>query len=273
MKNIHIIPIGLDSPDRFVEGFKRYPPSKVIFVLGSGDNPEEIAAEKIKEEVEGKMGSYEKRETRNLDLFTFSSALRGLFNLIEEHNEKDATFYINVSSSTKIVTQAAYMAAALSEANVHLYYVRAKNYLSTQILTALQKENKEDLLEFMGELEKSKRVYLSKGARDIVGIPVLKMKRPSEEDLEILEKIKESGGEVSSTAKLIRILKGIGPKESISTADRNKYSKRVKLLKNAGFLVQKPEGVSKKLVLTDSGKVIADIADLLKDKKPKESVE
>jgi hypothetical protein len=269
MENVHIVPVGLDSPDRFIEGFKRYPPSMVFFVLGKGNNPDEIAARKIKEEVEGQMGTYEKRETIALDLFTFSAALRGLFDLVEEHNRKGATFYINVSSSTKIVTQSAYMTAALSEANVRLYYVKAKDYLSTKILTALQEGKKGELTEFIDSLEQKKIVYLSNGAKDVVEIPVLKMKRPSKEDLEILGAIKENGGEVSSTAKLIRFLKGVGPKKSISTSDRNKYSKRVMQLKNAGFIVQEPEGVSKRLILTDSGEVIAEIADLLKDKKSK----
>jgi hypothetical protein len=263
MENIHIIPVGLDSPARFIEGFKKYPPSKVLFVLGKGNSPDEFAAERIKDEVEGEMGTYEKRETRRLDLFTFSAALRGLFDLIEEHNKRDATFYINVSSSTKIVTQAAYMAAALSTANVRLYYVKAGDYLSTQILTSLQEGRKDDLMEFMSDLEEKKIVYLSNGAKDVMEIPVLKMKRPTKEDIEILNVIKENGGEVSSTAKMIRFLKGIGPKKGISPTDRNKYSKRVKQLKNAGFIDQEPDGVSKKLVLTDSGNVIAEIGDLL----------
>lgn len=269
MENIHIVPIGLDSPARFIEGFKKYPPSMVLFILGKGNNPDEIAAGKIKDEVEGQMGSYEKRDTRKLDLFTFSTALRSLFDLLEEHNKKDTAFYINVSSSTKIVNQATYMAAALSEANVRLYYVKAKNYLSTRILTSLQEGKKDDLMKFINGLEEKKIVYLSSGAEDVVEIPVLKMKHPSEEELEILEAIKENGGEVSSTAKLIRFLKDIEPKKSISTSDRNKYSKRVMQLKNAGFIVQEPEGVSKKLVLTDSGEVIAEISDLLKDNKSK----
>lgn len=263
METIHIVPVGLDSPERFIEGFKKYPPSKVLFVVGDRENPDELAAREIMSKVEGLMGSYEERETVTIDLFTFSAALRGFFDLIKKHDKKGATFFINVSSNTKIVNQAAYMAAALSKANVRLYYVKAGDYLSTQLLTLVQKGKGKKLGKFIEDLTEKGTVYLSNGAKEVVEIPVLKMKRPLKEDLAVLTKIKDNKGTISSTAKLIRNLENVQPKKKISTSLRNKYSKRVMRMKNAGFIEQELEGVSKKLILTDSGKVVAEIGDLL----------
>ncbi|GBE18073.1 hypothetical protein BMS3Abin16_00664 [archaeon BMS3Abin16] len=236
----------------------------IVFILGAGESLEEKAAEKIKTEVEKKLASYQDQETIILELFSFTEVLKGLFELIEKHKNGSVTFYINISSSTKVVSQAAYMAAALSDANIRLYYIKAEEYLSTQLLKFLQNKEDSDIKQFIKGLTEKEAVYLSKGATKIVEIPVLKMKRPSKSDFEILEILKAEGGEISSTAKLIRIMKKLGSKESIQITDRNRYSKRLKYLINQGFVTQDPQGVSKKLSLTDSGAAIAKIGDILK---------
>ncbi|ABO35465.1 hypothetical protein MmarC5_1167 [Methanococcus maripaludis C5] len=257
--SIHIVPIGLDSPERFVEGFKRIPPSKVFFFLGkSGDEPVEIEANKIKEHVEKSLGDYVERETINVDPFDFSNVMGEFAKIIRNGLRSNKNVYINVSSSTKIVNVAAYMSASLFSAR--LYYIKAETYLMTDLTSKLEDEShlKETMDYYLRD-----GAYLSKGAKGIVEIPVLKMNPPSKDELKVLKKINDSAKESFESLKelVINCLE-----LEYNGTNRNKYSLIVRTLEKNGFLeTDRSRSRNRDIKLTESGKVIASISDILEE--------
>ncbi|MCK5725012.1 MAG: hypothetical protein KAI84_20920 [Gammaproteobacteria bacterium] len=257
--SIHIVPIGLDSPDRFVEGFRKFAPSKVIFLMGIEQTEIEKEAIEIKNEVKNNIGKHVEVKEHTAELFRFSDAIKTLANIIIEEKKKDddEIIYINISSSTKVITQASYMAASLFKARI--YYVPAEKYLSTELILILNK-NDELKNETVTKFIKENR-YLSMGVKEPYEIPVLKMRPPNKDELNILEIINKNEKKKFKSLKFL-VEEGLGLDYSIGS-NRNKYSQIVKKLEKNGFVTTNRSGREKGISLTESGKVIAEISNIL----------
>lgn len=259
--SVHIVPIGLDSPERFTEGFKKYPPTKVIFLMGTEQSNIENEALKIKDEVQKNLGVHVASIEHKAQLFNFSDAMKSLAEIItkERKENKNQLIYINISSSTKVITQAAYMAASLFFARI--YYVPAVNYLSTELLPILNNEDEINKEEMLCTFMKDKK-YLSMGVKEAFEIPVLKMKPPNEDEINVLRKINETKQKKYSSLKSL-LEEGLNLDYS-SGSIRNKYSQTIKKLERSGFVSTNRSGREKGIKLTGSGEVIAEISSILK---------
>ncbi|AFV24472.1 hypothetical protein Mpsy_2268 [Methanolobus psychrophilus R15] len=256
---IHIVPIGLDSPDRFIEGFRKFAPSKVIFLMGTEDSDIEREAIKIKETVEENVGKHVAVSEHKAELFKFADAMKTFAKIITalRCESEDELIYINISSSTKVIIQAAYMAASLFSARI--YYVPAEKYMSTEILPLLNLDDldqkKEQIYKFVEENR-----YLSIGVKEAYEIPVLKMQPPSKIELDVLETINTADdGKYKSLKSLVED----GLALEYNGSNRNKYSQIVTKLERDGFVSTNRSGRKKDIHLTDSGKVIAEISEIL----------
>jgi hypothetical protein len=220
---IHIVPIGLDAPERFIEGFSKFPPSKVIFLMGKRESDIEREAIKIKDEVAASVGKHVEIAEHKAELFDFAGAMKTFAQLITENSsEEDELVYINISSSTKVITQAAYMAASLFSARV--YYVPALKYLSTELLPILNSVDEDSKKEQINEFIK-KNKYLSSGVKEAYEIPVLKMQPPDKIELDVLETINTTENKKYNS---LRSLVKSGLNMEYTGSNRNKYSQIVK---------------------------------------------
>ncbi|NPE28668.1 hypothetical protein HNV12_12010 [Methanococcoides sp. SA1] len=257
--SIHIVPIGLDSPERFIEGFRKFAPSKVIFLMGNKQTDIEKEAIKIKDEVIKNVGKHVIIMEYKADLFKFSDAIKCLAKLItkEKKENDDNLIYINISSSTKVMTQAAYMAASLFSARI--YYVPAVSYLSTDLLPILNSQNEDLKKEMMSKFIKENK-YLSMGVKEPFEIPVLKMNPPDGNELNVLDTINDT--EQKRYLSLRSFVKD-GLKVEYNGSNRNKYSQIIQKLEKNGFVSTNRSGREKGIKLTESGKVIAEISEIL----------
>jgi len=262
--SVHIVPIGLDSPERFIEGFTKFPTSKVIFLMGTKQTNIELEAIKIKEEVKKGIGKHVKVEEHKADLFNFSNCIKELAKLIinEKNKDDEKIVYINISSSTKVMTQAAYMAASLFSARI--YYVPAERYLSMELIPLLNNDdneiNDDETIKKMIKSIRSEKKYLSMGVKEAFEIPVLRTEPPNIIELNILKVINDAKGSKYSSLKSLVI---DGLKTDYLGSNKNKYSKIVKKLEEHGFVSTNRNGINKGIKLTESGKVIAEISHIL----------
>jgi predicted transcriptional regulator len=262
LMSVHVVPIGLDSPERFMEGFTKFSTSKVIFLMGMKQTDIELEAIKIKEEVKKGIGKHVIVEEYNANLFSFSDCIRELAKLITREKQKDEEklVYINISSSTKVMTQAAYMAASLFSARI--YYVPAEKYLSMELIPLLNNEDDNAIKEMIESL-KSEKKYLSMGVKEAFEIPVLRTEPPDKNELAVLKVINKAENSKYGSLKSLVI---DGLKLSYTGSNKNKYSKVVKKLEEHGFVSTSRSGINKGIKLTESGKVIAEISYILENK-------
>ena len=258
--SVHIVPIGLDSPERFIEGFRKFPPSKVIFLMGSNQTDIEKEAIIIKNEVEKNLGNHVDSEDYKAELFKFPDIIKTLANIIDEirQENEEELIYINISSSTKIMTQATYMVASLLSARI--YYVPAKNYLSTDLIHILNKGDETSQKERIHKYI-IKNKYLSMGSKEPFEIPVLKMQPPDKDELEVLEIINQTKLKKYNSLRAL-VKEGLRLDYS-DGSKRNKYSQIVKKLEKHGFVSTDRSGREKGIKLTEPGKVIAEISNIL----------
>jgi len=156
-----------------------------------------------------------------------------LYDIIVEERENDVScrIYINSSSSTRVVTIASYVTAA--SMGVDIYYTRIKDYQS----------------------EKS-------DAEKIIEIPVMPIKPQNKTHLDVINKINEEN-EFDSLKDLV--VKGLNLDYGKGT-NRNKYSRIVRELEDLGFVkTSKFSRAKKKIKLTESGKIMANISYLFHD--------
>jgi len=258
---IHIVPIGLDSPERFVEGFRKFPPSKVILLTGTRQNDIEKEVKNIKDEVIKGIGKHVDVEEESANLLNFASCMKTLAKIISREREGNAgeVIYINISSSTKIITQASYMTASLFSARI--YYVPASSYLSVDLIPLLNNPDA-DSSKKINDLLQNKR-YLSTGVKEPIEIPVLKMEPPGKDELDVLKAISDTEkGKFNSLKSLVQD----GLNIEYSDSNRNKYSQVVKKLETHGFVSTDRSGREKGIKLTGSGDVIAKISCILENR-------
>jgi predicted transcriptional regulator len=120
-------------------------------------------------------------------------------------------------------------------------------------------KNDERIYQFISRL-RDEGVYLSSGAESPIEIPVLKMMKPRREEFDVLSCLDVSGGFVKSIKSLLGKMRILYTGSNI-----NKYSKIVQSLEKRGFVETERVGRNTRIVLTDPGKVISMLSDVLQD--------
>lgn len=247
---VHIIPMGLEL-DRVIEGFKRYPTNRAIFIQGKARylKVEQIARRNARE-VKKLISSTIKVENIELNLYDFESAFVELKNLFDELNDEGYQIYVNISTGTRIISTAALLACYLC--NAIPYYVIPREY----------------------SLPKGKYV-LSKGVKDVVQLPILGINTPTKKELVILSSLLDKEGSVNAQKELIEAVPKsfFGDRKEGEDLSSYKARKKAKInrviaqLAEKGFVTLKKRGRNVEVTLTDSGKILCLIGKTERRKK------
>lgn len=266
-EQIHIVPVGSTDPiASYMAPLDKYSVSKVIFLLGKDDHrPDEEDARRI---VDGIISDLPEKVTYEIvysDLFDFMDVVRTMSGIIQKEKaacisrhkhdpEKEPKFFINAASSTRVVTMASYIIAAHMPA--HVYYTKVFDY-------------SEDA---------------SMSVEDIIEIPIMPGQSLTADQAMVLKTI-NMYGPFNSLKDLIRDglndYTGAHPdpgkkKKDLKKFDydegstRNKFSKVVQYLESSGFIETDRRGSNKKkIILTPTGKIMADIYDVFNGSEKK----
>ena len=168
---IHIAPVGYEI-DRVVLPAKEMKADKVFLLVH--ENPSEDKATKFYDNVVKKLQKLnietEKVYHNRLNLFQIIKSVKQLI-----ESQSDDSIYVNLASGSKIQSVGCMMACQMfnDKENVSPYYVEAKEYTG-----------------FSGEA-------ISKGIKEIQGVPTFEIQKPDSKLIQALKIIKENDGKLS----------------------------------------------------------------------------
>ena len=168
---IHIAPVGYEI-DRIVLPAKEMKADKVFLLVH--ENPSEDKATKFYDNVVKKLQKLnietEKVYHNRLNLFQIIKSVKQLI-----ESQSDDSIYVNLASGSKIQSVGCMMACQMfnDKENVSPYYVEAKEYTG-----------------FSGEA-------ISKGIKEIQGVPTFEIQKPDSKLIQALKIIKENDGNLS----------------------------------------------------------------------------
>jgi len=168
---VHIAPVGYEI-DRIVLPAKKMRADKVFLLIH--DSPTADKATSFYSIIEKKLKKLnietEKVYHDRLNLFQIIKSVKQLI-----ESESDNLIYVNLASGSKIQSIGSMMACQMfnDNSNVSPYYVEAKEYLG-----------------FSGE-------PISKGIKEIQGVPTYQIKKPEGKLIQALKIIKENDGQLS----------------------------------------------------------------------------
>ena len=232
---IHIAPLGFES-DRIVLPAIEMKADKVWILIH--DNPKQTEAipylEDIKKRLKQKKIDFEIMELNSLNLFSTIKGVRTIIESGEQH-----TYYVNVSSGSKIQAIACTMASMMfnKKNNLIPYYVQPKEYFP-----------------FKGRPQSS-------GMKLIIDLPQYEIQTPEKKLIKALQLIEQNNGRISKKdlAKSSDKNKLI----EIGAKDRNYDQARFASLdKNIiqplkekwGFIKEEKRGRTRWIVITEEGK-------------------
>jgi hypothetical protein len=229
---IHIAPVGYEI-DRIVLPAKKMKADKVFLLVH--ENPSEDKATKFYDAIDKKLQKSnietEKVYHNRLDLFQIIKSVKQLI-----ESQSDDSIYVNLASGSKIQSVGCMMACQLfnDKENVSPYYVEAKEYTG-----------------FSGE-------PISKGIKEIQGVPTFEIQKPDERLIQALKIIKENDGRLSKKEmaricldkKLITIHAENESQATFASLDQNIISP---LEKKWGFIKIEKIGRTRWIKITDEG--------------------
>jgi hypothetical protein len=229
---IHIAPVGYEI-DRIVLPAKKMKADKVFLLVH--ENPSEDKATKFYDAIDKKLQKSnietEKVYHNRLDLFQIIKSVKQLI-----ESQSDDLIYVNLASGSKIQSVGCMMACQLfnDKENVSPYYVEAKEYTG-----------------FSGE-------PISKGIKEIQGVPTFEIQKPDERLIQALKIIKENDGRLSKKEmarlcldkKLITIHAENESQATFASLDQNIISP---LEKKWGFIKIEKIGRTRWIKITDEG--------------------
>ena len=175
---IHIAPLGFES-DRIVLPAIDLKADKV-WILMHG-NPQKNEAKSYLEDIKARLQKERiEFDIRVLDRLNLFSTIKSVKSIVSE--AKNNTYYVNVSSGSKIQAVACTMACMMFNENDNLipYYVKPEDYF-----------------EYDGE-------QMSTGLEEIIIIPQYDIKTPEKKLVQALQIIKDNGNRINKT-KLARV--------------------------------------------------------------------
>ena len=238
-RKVIIIPVGLEL-ERAIIGLSEYKPD-IVYVIYSNKDEENIEdkvsneSERFKEEFINKIRGLWKYKDIGVDVTSLSKCtnlLKGIINKEMERN-RDTSFYINISSSSKIFAFASFYLAGKYSATVSLFYVKPSNYLMVDFVEIFQqivetlkkgealKPNKIEQAE--GLIQKYKRHGWTSGPFVIIEIPYYQISKYSDFEINILSNMKKNK---------MRFPEGFTIEDILELMNRDSKSKKNKIKLN-----------------------------------------
>ena len=201
-RRVMIIPIGLEL-DRTIMGLSEYKPDMVyvIYSRKDGENIEDKVSnesERFKEEFVNKIRGLWSYKDIGVDVTNLSKCTNLLKEIINEELgvNKNTSFYINISSSSKIFSFASFYLAGKYNETISLFYVKPSIYLMVDFVEIFQEiidsikngENpKSNIIKQAEELiHKYKKHGWTGGPFEIIEIPYYKISKYSDYEINIL---------------------------------------------------------------------------------------
>lgn len=207
-RKVIIIPIGLEL-ERAIVGLSEYKPD-MIYVIYSSKDEENIEdkvsseSERFKDEFTYKIRGLWKYKDIGVDVTNLSKCTNLLKEIITKEFEinKNTSFHINISTSSKIFSFASFYLAGKYSEIVSLFYVKPRNYLIVDFveifleIVELLKEGESPKLNRIKQAEeliqKYKQQGWTSGPFEIIEIPYYKISKYSEFEISILNIMKEN---------------------------------------------------------------------------------
>ena len=239
---IHIAPLGFES-DRIVLPAIDMKADKVWILIH--DNPRKTKAQTYLDDIKTKLREnridFDIKELDRLNLF---SIIKGVKSIIAE--SKNNTYYINVSSGSKIQAVACTMACMMfnKKDNLIPYYAKPEKYF-----------------EYNGE-------QMSTGLEKIIDLPQYDIKTPDEKLIQTLQIIKGNENKINKTNLALAVdekkIIEIGAKKNnyeqarFTSLDKNIIQP---LMKDWGFIKQSKIGRTRWIEITSKGEEALEILD------------
>jgi hypothetical protein len=277
-----LVPQGLER-DRIIGAITHLQPEKVFIIRNKKQSSEMSAVEITVEEIlnnlktklvedpiipiDGDMIDITTFKVNFFDLLDAYLDFRAIFSRLGP----DAEFLVDISSGTRIVSCALFLAAL--EIGASIYYVSPRTYFTPQdtrkrlesiskALESYRETNEEAYLERIGEvLEEGLKEFevpqLARGVRKVLKCPPLPIRIEQEEiEHEYLEALDDMGGKAPSITDLLVNLLGRKP----TPTDRVMAAKQIATLERCGFVETAYTGRQKEINLTIYGKEWAEKA-------------
>ena len=239
---IHIAPLGFES-DRIVLPAIDKRADKVVVLIHN--DPTKIDAQVYLDDIKRKLKKAKiECVTKELDRLELKSNIKSIRNILCEEGEHN-TFYVNVSSGSKIQAVACTMACMMfnKENNLIPYYVKPEKYH-----------------DYKGK-------QMSTGFKGIVDLPQYEIKTPDKKFIQTLRIIRENENKITKTnlaiaaekEKIIEIVSKENYEQSrFTTLNKN----IIQPLKNDwGFIQEEKIGRTRYVEITSEGKNVLDILD------------
>ena len=236
---VHIAPLGFES-DRIVLPAIKMKADKVWILIHN--NPKKTKAKSYLDDIKTKLKKerieFDVKEIDRLDLL---SVIKGVRNIVDE--DENNTYYVNVSSGSKIQAVACTMACMMfNEKNdLNPYYIQPENYF-----------------EYKGR-------QMSTGLGKIIDIPQYDIKTPDEKFIRILQIIKENKNEMSKrnlamAAEKEKIIV-VGSEKNFEQALLTSLNKNIvqPLITHWGFIKEEKIGRTRWMKLTLEGENVLEI--------------
>lgn len=271
-----LVPQGLER-DRIIGAITHLQPDKV-FVIRNKKKSSEMSAVEIT--IEGLLTELRRKlaedpiipvDEEMIDISTFKV---NFFDLLDAYLDfrailaklgPDSEFLVDISSGTRIVSCALFLAAL--EIGASIYYVSPRSYFTPEVarrkLEALNKDLKAYLeskspehLERMRKLleeglQEFQTPQLAMGVRKVLKCPPLPIRIEQEEiDRGYLEALERIGGTAPSITDLLVALLGRRP----TPTDRVMAAKQIATLERCGFVTTSYTGRQKEMTLTEYGR-------------------
>ena len=277
-----LIPQGLER-DRIIGAITHLQPEKVFIVRNKKKSSEmsavEIAVEEILTDLKKKLVE-DPIIPIDEDMIDISTFEVNFFDLLDAYLDfraifarlgPDAEFLVDISSGTRIVSCALFLAAL--EIGASIYYVSPRSYFTPDVarrtldvinreLVGYQETKDGEKLQRIGEvldkgLEEFKVPQLAVGVRKVLKCPPLPI-RIEQEEIEpgYLEALEKLGGTAPSITDLLVELLGRKP----TPTDRVMAAKQIATLERCGFVSTSYTGRQKEITLTTYGKEWAEKA-------------
>ena len=239
---IHIAPLGFES-DRIVLPAIDLKADKVWILIHS--NPQKTEAKSYLDDIKARLRKERIGfDIKVLDRLNLSSTIKGVRSIVSE--AKDNTYYVNVSSGSKIQAVACTMACMMfnEKGNLIPYYAKPEDYF-----------------EYDG-------AQMSTGLEELIILPQYDIKTPDKKLVQALQIIKENGNRINKTdlaraAEQRKIIE-IGAKEEnheqamFTSLDKNIIQP---LKRDWGFVKEDKIGRRRWLEITPKGHEVLEILD------------
>ncbi len=277
-----LVPQGLER-DRIIGAITHLQPEKVFIIRNKKKSSEmsavEITIEELLTDLKNKLVD-DPIIPIDEDMIDISTFEVNFFDLLDAYLDfraifarlgPDVEYLVDISSGTRIVSCALFLAAL--ERGASIYYVSPRSYftpdvarrkleaLNKEIKTSIESKDPEALKHLQDIIEKGLEEFkvpqLAVGVRKVLKCPPLPIRIEQEEiEAGYLEALEELGGSAPSITDLLVQLLGRRP----TPTDRVMAAKQIATLERCGFVSTSYTGRQKEITLTIYGKEWAEKA-------------